>query len=193
VAVGPEGDAPLEVFDVGGWTALTCPGLAVSNDPLIDVAVLALPRQLSRVLPLPADMDGLTWGQEVFFLGFPYGLHGEPAAMNEGRPFPFVVHAQHAGEFRDDHGNHVLVLDGQNNKGFSGGPIVFRRPGSMDYRIAGVIQSYWRRDEPVLDALDRETDYHVRANAGIVFGYPVTDAVALAQALASGAPVTRRE
>lgn len=36
----------------------------------------------------------------------------------------------------------ILYLDGQNNPGFSGGPIVFWHSASRGFRVAGVVRGY---------------------------------------------------
>jgi hypothetical protein len=187
VALGGGGGGPLAVALGDEFVPVTVVDIAVATDPSIDVAVVAPDRQLTPTMPVPASANGMVWGQDVFFLGFPYGLQGEPKDMNEGRPFPFVKGAQHSGEFLDDSGARVMVFDGHNVKGMSGGPIVFRTTDNPQFRIAAIVQSFWRRKSPVLDdATGYETGAHVIENPGIILGYNIQHAVDLAVQLGTG-------
>lgn len=57
----------------------------------IDIAVLACPIQLSPSYPLEASLDGLVYGQSIYFLGFPFGYKwGLEGHLNRGFPMPFV-------------------------------------------------------------------------------------------------------
>ena len=40
----------------------------------VDISVLAAGSQISRQHPLPPTTGGITLGQDVYFLGFPYGF-----------------------------------------------------------------------------------------------------------------------
>jgi hypothetical protein len=144
VATAGTGAGPLRVSNGEELAVVPVVDIAVATSDHIDVAVLAPAVQLTRTLPLPPTMDGLAWGQDVFFLGFPYGLQGEPRMMNEGRPLAFVKRAQFSGEFLED-GGRVMVLDGHNVKGMSGGPIVFKAGNDSRFRVAGIVQSFWQR------------------------------------------------
>jgi len=51
-----------------------------------------------------------------------------------------------------EHGANVLYLDGQNNPGFSGGPIVFRdlKNPAVIYKLTGVVSAFRADPVPVL-------------------------------------------
>jgi len=89
-----------------------------------DVAVFRLARPIVAGPPLPADADDFTFGQEAYFLGYPLGLTFEIGPEY----FPLVKRAILWGIGRPEGNHSVLLLDGWNNPGFSGGPVVFR-PG----------------------------------------------------------------
>jgi hypothetical protein len=55
--------------------------------------VLALNTLISPRHPMPPDSAGLVYGQDVFFLGFPYGWSAEVKDLNRGFPLPFVKKA----------------------------------------------------------------------------------------------------
>lgn len=189
VATGPKANGPLRIAEGDALVPVSNLGLRVPDEPGIDVAVIALTSQLTRTLPLATTMAGLTWGQDVYFLGYPFGLRSAPLPSDRGRPLAFVKHAQHSGEYIDERGDRVLVLDGMNVPGMSGGPVVFRQPGSHEFQVLGVVQSYMKHPAPVLDATGTETDMTVVSNPGIVFAYNIEHAVRLASSMANGATV----
>jgi hypothetical protein len=67
--------------------------------------------------------------------------------------------------------NMVLVLDGINNEGFSGGPLIFSSTTSGSC-VAGVIVSYVAMPEPVMDQTNQATTQSVKANTGLIFATP---------------------
>ena len=60
--------------------------------------------------------------QDVYFLGFPYDLTNDGGTINRNFPIPLIkkgiLSAIQVGEVK------TLLLDGHNNPGFSGGPVV---------------------------------------------------------------------
>src|SRR5262249_6713368 len=120
--------------------------------------------------------DGAVYGQEVFFLGFPYGITGPFTLGPEGYPIPLVKRAT-LSLFHGD----VWLLDGHNNPGFSGGPVVFKKPGTEEFKVAGVISSFRFAEEPVL-AGGQPTPLVYRYNTGIIKCPRIDHAVALIRA-----------
>ena len=105
----------------------------------VDVAVLACGQQLSPTYPFEASTEGLVYGQQAYFLGFPFGWTTGGQHLNRGFPFPFVkggiVAAYSLGG-----PVFTIFLDAHVNHGFSGGPVVFRpKEGRDDFRVAGVV------------------------------------------------------
>ncbi|MET7141426.1 MULTISPECIES: S1 family peptidase [Xanthomonas] len=132
-----------------------------------DVAVFASSMQLSQRLPLEASSKGLIWSQDVFFLGFPYGWRAEvPPELNGKYPLPFVKKAIVSAMVVAD-GFETIFLDGLNNPGFSGGPVVFIPPGSNDFQVCSVVTSFRYVAEPVYEG-DSEHSLVYRANTGII-------------------------
>jgi len=112
------------------------------DDP-VDIAVLVPPTQLTVTYPLEATMRGVRYGQDMYFAGFPYGLHTNAPALNGGYPVAFVKKAVMSGEISEGGASEIL-LEGYNNPGFSGGPLVYRdldRTASV-YKVAGVIKGF---------------------------------------------------
>jgi S1-C subfamily serine protease len=135
-----------------------------------DVAVLALPSVLGALLPTVVSLDGLFLSEQVYFLGFPYGLSLPGVLRHDGAPFPFVKHGivasmGAAGAVRR------LYLDGHNNPGFSGGPIV-RRGANGETQIVGVVSGYRPEDEKIVQE-GKDTGLRYSSNTGIVIGFSI--------------------
>ena len=142
----------------------------------VDISVLAAGIQLSaEELDLPSTMDGIVIGQDVYFVGFPYGLTTEVGQINYDFPIPFVKKAL-LSSLDVDEG--LLYLDGFNNSGFSGGPVVFRTSNSNGFLVAAVISGY-RCEITSVYTEDRRTPYYVKNNTGIIVSYDIKYAVDL--------------
>ena len=140
----------------------------------VDVAILAADRLLTPSgLPMAATNEGLIYGQDVCFFGFPYGLVGQVAFGSEGHPLPFVKKATVS---LLDHRR--LFLDGHNNPGFSGGPVVFKNPVHQGYKVAAVISGYQAAKEPIYEG-SQITNLSYQDNTGIIEAYTVSWAVDL--------------
>lgn len=148
-----------------------------------DISVLALKTVLTPPgLPMPSTSSGVIYGQDVFFLGFPYGFVGHYAFGPEGFPLPFVKRATLSLVNRE-----TFLLDGHNNPGFSGGPVIFREPGKVDLNVCAVISGFRAVDEPVY--VGNSPVYAgagepvvFRYNTGIILTWRVDFAVALIKA-----------
>ncbi len=56
----------------------------------VDITVLAAGFRLSPAHPLHTTIGGLTISQDMYFLGFPYGLTNDGGNLNANFPFPLV-------------------------------------------------------------------------------------------------------
>ena len=170
------------------------------GDP-IDIAVLVPTRQITIAFPLPPDSGGMNIGQDVYFVGFPFGDYS--LTTNAGHVRKAVFSAQ-----EKTNAYRRLYLDGWNNPGFSGSPVVFVPPGrpNNEFKVAAVISGY--RPEPsqvkamvpidasqivpqdralnrIIDFADGshrklvDTDLLVPGNSAIVVAYTIDQAVDL--------------
>ena len=133
-----------------------------------DVVVLIPPFQLSPSVDIMASSAGMVLGQDAFFLGYPYGWNN-PAS---GFSLPFVKRGLVSAWTPNTNGVMTIFLDGHNNPGFSGGPIIFKPPGSGTWRIAGVVIGYPYDRDPVYQH-DKATEFSIKANTGIVIGHGI--------------------
>jgi hypothetical protein len=104
----------ISVFSNGEWLPMTA-HLVGHSPGVIDVSVLSPGVRLTPPeLPVQVSGDGAFYGQEVFFLGFPYNFLGDVVFTDRGYPLPFVKRATLSCLARD-----AYFLDGHNNPGFS--------------------------------------------------------------------------
>ncbi|HXS40560.1 MAG TPA: serine protease [Stellaceae bacterium] len=172
-ALGEKGT--LGIFKNGGWQQVAVTIFRCAEP--VDIAVLIPPAPLTESPPLEPTSKTLRYGEEMYFAGFPYGLRSSAPALSGGYPVAFVKKATMSGEVNEN-GTAMFVLDGYNNPGFSGGPLVYRdaaRPGFV-YDVAGVVKGF-RADlapvykrEPVtpdqITADDIAKDRIVHTNSG---------------------------
>lgn len=180
---GNEGE--IELWTGGRWSRSRARAIYPSKE-VVDAAALDLGRLVTVTFPLEPSSAGLTLGQQVYFLGYPYGLGtsvSAPAPPGFGE-LPFLKSGiVSALDDRDPEAG-ILYLDGQNNPGFSGGPIVFWHPESRSFRVAGVVRGYRNEALPVLKRGDLDdpgarayNDLYTRSNSGIVIGYDIRHVV----------------
>lgn len=144
----------------------------------VDVTVLATDLQLSPTHPLPAGLEGISLGQDVLFLGFPYGLTNEAGQINRNFPLPLVKHGIVSAMLLKE--VKTILLDGHNNPGFSGGPVVCEvmKGQSKELTVIGVISGY--RHEPKAIYQDRiVTTLKYYENTGIVIVFGIEHALDL--------------
>lgn len=173
----------IEVFGNNMWTPVAST-LVAHGGKDIDVSVLAPAVAMSPPnLPAIASSGGVAYGQDVYFLGFPFGVLSNVLLGDAGHPLPLVKKA-----LMSSFAGNVYLLDGHNNPGFSGGPVVFGANGAVPTRIAAVISGYRISPEPVyLDQAATALTY--RQNTGIVIAYKIELALEMIAANPIGAAV----
>ena len=128
----------------GRWQTESCT-LYLSEREDADVAILRM--NFSNQSAYADDSDILTsnnliLGQDIYFLGFPYNFSQEVGyAINEDFPLPLVKKAI-VSSLPNPSINVNFFLDGNNNPGFSGGPVCFFDQKSKKFKIAGIISAF---------------------------------------------------
>lgn len=138
------------------------------QQPGADVAVFLLDRPVTPNLTLHAGSDGVVYSQDAYFLGFPYGMGLQTPDLT----YPFVKRAIVSANTREFDGVIVWYLDGINNPGFSGGPVVLRRDGTDLWQVCAIVSAYRTEQVAVLGA-----EGAVPMNTGIIIGYDIAHAV----------------
>lgn len=146
-----------------------------------DVAVLSCSLQLSPPFLLPASHGGIAYGQTVYFLGFPYGWDGGNSKINRGFPIPIVKPGilstlPEESSPRFNIGGHV-------NRGFSGGPVVFRPSENLSasFCVAGIVSGLPIVKELVYNEEGKEAGYYLE-NPGFVQAIKIGHAIELIEA-----------
>jgi hypothetical protein len=164
--------ASLEILHGGQWTTLPFQSIPVEPSQ-VDIAVLALNQQLSGLMPIQLGMKGHYLSEEVFFVGFPYGLSYDGKSINSGFPIPFVKRGI-ISAFANGDGEPFFV-DGINNPGFSGGPVsVVKSPENPS--IIGVVSGYRFEEQPVYHQ-GQKIDLNVQVNTGLLIAYSIDYAI----------------
>jgi hypothetical protein len=117
----------------------------------IDIAVLVPQTQISVDYSLEPTAKGMFLGQDAYFVGFPYGQFTTYSSMPW--VFPVVKRATVAQFIQIPEAKAQLIeLDGYNNPGFSGSPVVYRdlNMGGQVYKVAGVLVSFLYDAAPVV-------------------------------------------
>lgn len=164
----------ITIFYKNKWNTIRVTSLACGNENT-DVIVLVPPIVLSPPLEVSLSEDHMILSQDMYFLGFPYGITTDGKSVNRDFPVPFVKNAI-LSAIKKDGLNTILYLDGHNNPGFSGGPIAYHNYTTGKLSIAGVISGY-RDDENRIIYKGYDTDLVAIGNSGIIIGYSLTPAL----------------
>src|SRR6266853_352214 len=161
VVVGLKDTDKIDVFMNEGWKPLNVQ-IFRCDDP-VDIAVLIPPHQLTVNFDLPFAKTNFMFGQDAYFLGFPYGLQ---TSITGTYPIPIIKRGTISGQVVVDANKKAtrLLLDGYNNPGFSGGPIVYRDLNQSGFvlNVVGVVSGFIPEVVPVMN----EHDIRSRSEAG---------------------------
>jgi hypothetical protein len=159
----------------------------LGKNKCVDVAVLVPnDKKVTTADPIPYPYT-FAFGQEAYFLGFPYGLFTSTAKGGVA----LIKHAYISARvscssiYKDgDKDQEFLLLDGFNNPGFSGGPIV--APDMFSpftnvrmQKLVGVIGGYRAESSPLKVDGKALANASIATNTGIIFATPIEKAVDL--------------
>ncbi len=130
-----------------------------------DISVLAPDCLFGETTSLLVSTENMEIYGDVYFLGFPYNLNCDSGNLNAQYPFPLAKKGILSAFCID---KNLLLLDGHNNPGFSGGPVVL---GNKSEQIIGVISGYKPDTDSVLDKNGKAGPYTYTVNTGIVYAY----------------------
>lgn len=134
-----------------------------------DTIIFRLNEPISPTHDVTYNLAGAITGTWCYLLGFPFGFSNGAEEINENYPIPFIKAALLSALDGDSHGFVKLYLDGHNNKGFSGGPVVWIPPGTKNMQVIGTISGF-HKEAPHSDATDEECDLFA-VNSGIVIAH----------------------
>jgi hypothetical protein len=112
--------------------------------------------------------DGIMYGQDVCFFGYPFGMRGEGEIL-DGLPMPFVKRGALAG-FAPAPNGHRFYLDAIANPGFSGGPAFFHNFQTDKTHAFGIIIGSVTKDVPIKLKTKQSETAVVAMETGLVMG-----------------------
>ena len=151
------------------------PTLLIHNNPNIDIAVLRLNTNDLKKNLFDIGNKNYYLSQDCYFLGFPFGLKMEDSKMkiNNGFPIPFVKKGIISSFITDSNNVTQIFIDGHNNPGFSGGPVVVENIDKSEYkmRIIGVVSAYLNQEQTINTPFG---SFKSNENSGIVLSYGIS-------------------
>jgi hypothetical protein len=143
VAGMPTDGAVIQLRQNGEWKDLHVSKILFPSSDDVDIAVLKTDQTIPQPFGVTAsgELNGVTMGQQVWFLGYPF-LEGLSSHWNGGGEAPFIKRGTMSAIVATNPDAIVLYIDGFNNKGFSGGPILYWSFSAHAYRILGVVKGY---------------------------------------------------
>jgi len=164
----------IELFRNDGWIKFN-PVLLLHDNPNIDIAVLDLKTNVQKENLFDVESKGVYISQDCFFLGFPFGLKmdDKEGKLHNGFPIPFVKKGIISSITSDTTNMVQFFLDGHNNPGFSGGPVVVTNYGSGNkhkMKVFGVVSAYFNEEKIIKTPIG---DFKNNENSGIVICYGI--------------------
>lgn len=175
----------LRILNPGGqgkqWVSE--PFSVINSGEDIDIVVLAAPQPLLKD-PLPSvatGSRGVLLGGDCEFLGYPSGVGGAWRGIFENGKsqwMPFIKHCTVSAESLAD--KRIWFLDGINNEGFSGGPVIFLT--GPQQKILGVVSGYYTEPSEVIADVPvpphpKEPKEIVNVNSGFFAAFDISYAI----------------
>jgi S1-C subfamily serine protease len=178
VAAGlPQNGATIQVWQRESWADYKTVRTLYPESEDVDIAVF----ETSETVPKPYEVamstgaSNVTMGQQVWFLGFPWGIGSRVAADSKifaNVRIPFIKRGTMSAVDATNPKAVVIFIDGFNNPGFSGGPIVFWDFSAHTYKILGVVKGY-REDTAKVLVNGAHADTQLLVNSGILIAYSI--------------------
>ena len=175
VAGLPDKGAAIQVMRSDKWTDCKMVRTLFPKSPAVDIAVFETAEAVGTpdyVGTAENGTGGATFGQNLWFLGFPYGLGTHIPTQAGGVFYPFIKHGILSAIDSSNPDAGIIFIDGHDNPGFSGGPVLFIDLSDKQYKILSVVSGY--RLEATQAAVDgKVVDSPLLANSGIIQTYSI--------------------
>jgi hypothetical protein len=171
----PDTNATIQVWEQGQWRDYHTLRTIFPSSADVDIAVFQTEETVSQPYTIKPESDetgGTTFGQQVWFLGFPWQLGTD---WNGGK-LPFLKRGTMSAVDGTNPNAVVYYIDGFNNPGFSGGPIVYWSFSKHVYGILAVVKGY-KEDTAKVLINGEHVDTKLLVNSGILIGYSITHAM----------------
>ena len=141
----PVTKATIGVWKDNTWKNLQTVKTLFPKSDEVDIAVLKLDEKVSTPFSIQPtdDTSGPTMGQPLWFLGYPFqlGTTLSPGAHWDGGT-PFIKRGTMSAFNGSNPDAIVYYIDGFNNPGFSGGPIIYFSFTKHVYQLLGVVKGF---------------------------------------------------
>lgn len=170
----PTSKAIIQVWHSDKWEDFHTVQTLFPPSESVDIAVLETDEKIPRAYDISTDDTGggVTMGQQVWFLGYPFQIASQ---WKTGQIAPFIKRGTMSAIDGRDPDAIVLYVDGFNNPGFSGGPIVYWDFKKRAYAILGVVKGY-KEDTAKVLVNGQHLDTQLLVNSGILIGYSIRHA-----------------
>ena len=188
VAGVPTRDAIIQIWQQEHWQDYHTVKTILPSSDDVDIAIFETNEKVEqpyRVTVNGTENTGLA--QQVWFFGYPFELETH---FKSGKIAPFVKRGMVSAIDFTKPDAVVLYVDGFNNPGFSGGPIVFWDLSKRAYEILGVVHGY-RPDTAKAVVNGQRVDTNVLVNSGILVGYSIEHAMKAIEDSRKQATVTK--
>jgi hypothetical protein len=185
-----QSNSSISVMHRGQWVSIQIDDVWLSPTGA-DLALISIKKQISPVHPIIVGKESFYYlSQQIYFLGFPYGMRLEVGSANNDYPAPFIKTGIISSFTLAGTGSQIVYCDGHNNPGFSGGPI-FTVGKDHQVHVIAVVSGYRHNNDPIM--LNGEnTGLTYQANTGLIIGYGLNELVEHATKNVSGAEITVR-
>lgn len=174
VAGLPHTGATLQIWRDNAWADYKTSRTLFPSSDKVDIAVFETDKHASQPfwVSVAGQTGGPTFGQQLWFLGYPWGLGTHLSNIQ----LPFIKRGTMSAIDASDPQAVILYVDGFNNPGFSGGPILYWDFSQHRYFILGVVQGY-REDTAKVLVNGEQLDTRFLVNSGILIGYSIKHAI----------------
>lgn len=174
VAGLPDTNATLHVRQGEKWEDVHTLRTLYPPSREVDIAVFETGDKVSTPFQVTAVQKGVgaALGQQIWFLGYPWAM----GSRFKNGEIPFVKRGTMSAVDHTDPQAVILYIDGFNNPGFSGGPIIYWDLGTHTYGILGVIKGF-RDDTAKMRVNGAQVDTELVVNSGILVGYSIQHAI----------------
>lgn len=165
----PSSKANFQVWKENRWQDLPTVRTLFPKSSDVDIAVLETDEKITQPYQITADDTGggVTFGQQVWFLGYPFQLM---TRARTGESFPFMKRGTLSAIDARDPNAILIFIDGFNNEGFSGGPVIYWDFNQHKYSLLAVVKGYLPENAMAkINGENVKTQYLV--NSGILIGF----------------------
>ena len=175
VADLPTTNATIQVWKDEQWEDYRTARTIFPTSSDVDIAVFETDEKVATPYTIrPNDgTGGVTMGQQVWFLGYPFGISSH---FQGGKRAPFMKRGTMSAVDATHPDAVVIYIDGFNNPGFSGGPIIFWDFSKHTYELLAVVQGY-KEDSAKVVVNGQHLDTQLLVNTGILTAYSIKHAM----------------